>query len=150
MALTPAEKMRAYRERQKANNQKPVSFLLDADIAETIISYAEQHQTTQTDIFNDLLRQAINSNKLPINDTATSYQEKIDRLNAMAENCFQCSRWTGERCEQGLILKGVACNDLELWRVVNNDNLNRIEELKGIVSDQDKELTKLRKQQKEN
>ncbi len=82
MALTPAEKMRAYRERQKANNQKPVSFLLDVDIADTVTSYAEQHRTTQTDVFNNLLRQVLSSNKLPDNNTVTSYQKEINRLNA--------------------------------------------------------------------
>lgn len=85
MALTPAEKMRAYRERQKANNQKQVSFMLDADIAETVTSYAEQHHTTQTDVFNELVRQALSSNKLPGNNTVTSYQEQLKELSRKNE-----------------------------------------------------------------
>lgn len=85
MALTPAEKMRAYRERQKANKQKPVSFLLDCDIAEKVTSYAERHQTTQADVFNNLLRQGLDSNKLPNNDAVTSYQEQLKELSRKNE-----------------------------------------------------------------
>lgn len=85
MALTPAEKMRAYRERQKANKQKPVSFLLDCDIAEKVTSYAERHQTTQADIFNQLLRDSFDGNKLPSNNTVTSYQDKIKALEGKNE-----------------------------------------------------------------
>lgn len=61
-----------------------------------------------------------------------SKSKEIDKLNCMAHNCFVCTRWTGESCEFGLTLEGFVCNDFEHWRVVNNDNLNRIEELKVI------------------
>lgn len=104
MAKSNKELQADYRARAKAN-KKQLNYFISLEAHNALTTLATDTGKTKLEILERLLLGNSGNN-----------QTELNRLNAMADTCFQCAGWTGDKCSKGLTLTGFVCSGFESLR----------------------------------
>lgn len=109
MAKSAAERKRESRENKlKQSGKKDITFSLDTAVIEIVTSHSKELGLTQSNYVNDKLKTSVTSH--------SNSQTELDRLNAMADTCYQCVKWQDDKCSNGLVLTGFCCDGFKSLR----------------------------------
>lgn len=105
MAKSNAERQAEFKAKAKETNKKQLNYFISLEAHNALTTLATDTGKTKIEILESLLL-----------GKDSGGQAELDRLNAMADTCFQCVNWQGEKCNKGLVLTGFCCADFESLR----------------------------------